>query len=397
MKREVQHYQLTYDQLLRDLHKAYYDARRHKRNKHYQKVYESRLELNLKELCDELWNREYKPRPSSCFIISDPKKREVFAAEFRDRIVHHLYYNYTYQMLERTFIADSYSCIKGRGTHFGIKRLEKHILQESQNYTEECYVLKMDISGYFMNINREKLLEICMRRLRKMMTHRVSKHDVVTWQEVTDMDFVFYLTREIILLDPTVDCRIVGDKSDWDTLPYNKSLFHSAKGCGLPIGNLTSQLFSNVYLGELDDYMKRILHCRHYGRYVDDFYVVSADKDWLHSIVNEAKSFLEDVLGLTLHKGKLMICNVRQGIEFLGAYLKPYRRYVSNKTLSRMVKKIGTAVSISFEQCQSFHGVLCHYTHYGTELIENLLRMKHPYVIREACLKHGRKTSRDFH
>lgn len=170
------------------------------------KKFEFRLEHNLAELCHELWTRTYKPRPSTCFIICDPKKREVFAAEFRDRIVHHLYYNYTHEMLERTFIQDSYSCIKGRGTHYGIRRLEHHIRQESQNYQEDCYVMKMDIRGYFMHINRERLLEICMKRLQKMASHIVGKEQKKTWRELVDMDFVYYLTREIVLLNPVVDC-----------------------------------------------------------------------------------------------------------------------------------------------------------------------------------------------
>lgn len=107
---------LTREQLLCDLRQAYHDARRHKRNRQYQRVFEARSDENLSALCDELYTRSYRASPSTCFLVKDPKLREVFAAQFRDRIVHHLYYNYTHQMLERTFIADSYSCIKGRGT-----------------------------------------------------------------------------------------------------------------------------------------------------------------------------------------------------------------------------------------------------------------------------------------
>lgn len=139
---------MTRDELLNDLRQAYLDARRRKRNKPYQQRFEANLESNLESLCDALWNRTYKPLPSDCFIVTDPKRREVFAAHFRDRIVHHLYFNYTHELFERTFIQDSYSCIKGRGTHFGIHRLRQHILQESRNYTRNCYVLKMDIRGY---------------------------------------------------------------------------------------------------------------------------------------------------------------------------------------------------------------------------------------------------------
>lgn len=358
-------YTLSYEQLLADLHQAYLDARRRKRNKSYQQRFERRLEQNLTELCDELWQRRYKPRPSTCFIITDPKKREVFAADFRDRIVHHLYFNYVHEMLERTFIQDSYSCIKGRGTHYGIDRLERHIRRESQNYQQPCWVLKLDIRGYFMHIDRQRLLDITLRQLRKVASHRISRHCPQTWCERVDMDFVFYLTREIILLDPTLGCHMQGDASDWSDLPHNKSLFYSRTGCGLPIGNLTSQLFSNVYLNEFDQYMKRILGCRHYGRYVDDAFVVSCDRRWLRSIIPQVRWFLQSCLGLVLHEGKLMVCCVRQGVEFLGAYLKPWRRYVSNCCLHRMRRKFS---SLSYDDSQrrrqrlaSFGGVLCHY------------------------------------
>ncbi len=105
--------------------------------------FEADWENNLEVLCDEPYTRTYFPKPSTCFIITDPKKREVFAADFRDRIVHHLYYNYTHTLYERTFIADSYSCIKGRGTHYGIERLQKHIRKESQGYTVPCYAMSI--------------------------------------------------------------------------------------------------------------------------------------------------------------------------------------------------------------------------------------------------------------
>ena len=369
---------LDREQLYSDLMQAYLDARRHKRNRKYQQEYESDLEHNLAELCDELYNRTYNPLTSDCFIITDPKKREVFAASFRDRIVHHLYYNYVHQMFERTFIHDSYSCIKKKGTHFGIHRLEQHIRSESQNYTEQCYVLKMDIRGYFMHIDRTRLLGLCLDTLAKMQWHKVSRYRTEVWRDLVDIEFVSYLTREIVMLDCTKDCHIKGASKDWEDLPASKSLFHSPDGCGLPIGNLTSQLFSNVYLNVIDQYMKRILKCRHYGRYVDDFYVISADKDWLHSLIPKVRLFLIDRLGLELHEGKKRIDRVRQGVEFLGAFLKPWRNYVSQTTFNRMKVKIrklmiesgmcitnGMAFAIKLRaSLNSFCGVLGHYRSY---------------------------------
>lgn len=173
-----------------------------------------------------------------------------------------------------------------------------------------------------------------------MGSHRVSRPDGKRWCEVVDMDFVEYLTHVIVEQDPTIGCRRRGTALDWYGLPREKSLFYSSPGCGMPIGNLTSQLFSNVYLNELDQYAKRHLHCRHYGRYVDDFYVVSANRDWLRSLQRPLTDFLESHLNLTVNSGKTVIVDVRQGVEFLGAFLKPHRRYVSNRTLHRMRQKI---------------------------------------------------------
>ena len=189
------------------------------------------------------------------------------------------------------------------------------------------------------------------------------------WRDVVDMEFVEWLSRVIIMQDPTQGCRRQGSLLAWQGLEPGKSLFHSPAGCGLPIGNLTSQLFSNVYLNELDQYTKRVLHSRHYGRYVDDFYVVSADRDWLLSLCNPIAAFLRSHLGLEVNTDKTRICDVRQGVEFLGAFLKPRRRYVSNGTLSRMTAKVQAMDgSMPPEQLRSrlnsMLGLLAHYRCY---------------------------------
>ena len=126
-------YAMTKKALLLDLYAAFACAERHKATKAYVLHFRRNLDKNLRKLCEDLWRRRYKPGPSSCFIVERPKKREVFAAQFRDRVVHHLYYNYTHNLFERTFIQDTYSCIPSRGTHYGVKRLEMHIRQESRN------------------------------------------------------------------------------------------------------------------------------------------------------------------------------------------------------------------------------------------------------------------------
>ena len=369
-------YRLTREQLLFDLYVAFYDAARHKHKMSYVVKFERDLAENLNELCDDLLNRRYKALPSKCFIIDYPKKREVFAAMFRDRIVHHLYFNYTHQIFERTFIADSYSCIKGRGTHYGIDRMRQHIRHASLNWNEPCYAMNLDIRGYFMHIDRDRLLKIATDSLRKMSMHKVGMADDVPipsgvlltpatrWADIRDMNFVLWLTEQIIMLDPMENCIIVGDDSDWDDIDHAKCMRFAKPGLALPIGNLTSQLFSNVYLNPFDQFVKRDVRCEHYGRYVDDSCEVDADKEWLLEQVPIQREFLSDELGLQLHMGKLHIREIHKGVEFLGAFVKPYRDYVSNKTLERMIKKMQemNLRDVNHVKCSvnSYLGVLSH-------------------------------------
>lgn len=326
---------LTKDQLLFDLYVAYYEAKKHKNNKPYVIEFSNSLNLKISQLRDDLWNRTYVPEPSSCFIIDHPKKREVYAASFRDRIVHHLYYEYTHRFFENTFINDTYSCIKGRGTNYGIDRLKHHILSESENYTKECHVLKIDIKGYFMNIDRNVLLDIALKTIEKYKAKE-------EYNKELDFEFIEYLTREIILLDCTKNCVVISPKESYIGLPNSKRLSESPPHCGLPIGNLTSQLFSNVYLNVFDQYVKRTLKFKHYGRYVDDAYIVCCDKQRLLDSIPLIELFLNDTLHLEIQKGKLLLCNAKYGVEFLGAFIKPFRTYVSNQCLRRIKKTICT-------------------------------------------------------
>jgi len=390
----------TSHRLLEDLYRAYLAARRHKRNKGYQIRFEMRQERELVKLRDELLERRYEPRPSSCFIIHDPKMREVFAADFRDRIVHHLFYNYTHEIFERTFIADSYSCIEGRGTHFGIERLKHHIRSCSQNWSRPCYVLKLDVKGYFMHIDRNVLLERCRailaRRVKNLHSGAARRRTYVgeaSSPPRTDMgrhvpvsntselqgddvfggasyDFVDYLLEKICLLNPLADCRVVGDTAEWRKLPTDKSLFAAKEGCGLPIGNLSSQLFSNVYLGMLDDFVKRELKVKHYGRYVDDMFIVGESKEYVKSLIEPIRAFLRERLHLELSENKTRVCDARYGVEFLGAFIKPFRTYVSSRSLRRIRGHLHSITPrMNRDRAQavvnSSLGVLSHYDSYN--------------------------------
>ncbi|HMS91570.1 MAG TPA: RNA-directed DNA polymerase [Candidatus Absconditabacterales bacterium] len=351
---------LDTDKLLYDLFQAYYDTRQHKRNTKSAVDFEMNYESKIIELWNDLVNGTYTIRPSICFIIKDPIQREVFAADFRDRIIHHLIYNYIYELFDRHFIYDSYSCRLEKGTHFGIKRIEHFLRSCTQNYTCDAYILKLDIKGFFMHIDKHILFE-------KIETFLQSKKNKLT----VDYDFLFCLIHQVIFHDSTHDCIIKGSKSDRDGLPDDKSLFHSSKDTGLAIGNLTSQLFANIYLDSLDKYIKYELGFSYYGRYVDDFVIIDTDKQKLLSAVSKIKDYLTDKLHLTLHPKKIYFQYYFKGVQFLGAYIKSYRTYIRKRTIGNFYKKIQEVnKSEIFDKeltqsiVNSYLGILAHYKTY---------------------------------
>ena len=316
------------DQLLRDLFIAYYDARRGKRGSIHALAFEMQYEKNLFVLYGDLKNGAYKVGKSVAFIVSDPVQREIIASPFRDRIVHHLIYNYINPLFERVFIADSYSCRIGKGTSCGIRRVSHFIRSCSENYSTDCFILKLDISGYFMSI--------CQHILYEKIEKEILKNKNLC---LFDMDLVFELLRKIIFHDYTKNCIIKGDWRDWDGLPKNKSLFQNPPGYGLPIGNLTSQLFSNIYLNDFDHFIKRDLRCRHYGRYVDDFVLLHADKQYLQTLITLIREYLS-TLDLRLHPRKIYLQPYEHGVAFLGTIIKPHRIYIRKKTKNNFYKYI---------------------------------------------------------
>ena len=345
----------TPEQLLLDLFRAYKDARRHKRSKKDQLRFERYYERNLIRLRDAIFSRHYKPGPCKCFIIHDPKMREILAAMFRDRVVHHLLYNYIYRFMEAQFIRDSYSCIKGRGTHDGIFRLEEMIREVSSNFSRPCYVLKLDVEGYFMHINRGKLLALC-------------KEMLLPYRDKIDYPLVEYLLDSVVCNNPLKGCIRVSPPWEWNGLPAKKSLFQSPPGKGMPIGNLTSQLFSNVYMNRFDHFM-HTLSGGLYGRYVDDAFVVSGSKAFLRRIIPQASCLLKEQLGLDLNMDKVAVFSAYRGVEFHGAYLKPFRRYVSSPCLRRMNHRVwrlsgSTPLDVS-NSVNSYLGITSHFSAYN--------------------------------
>jgi len=316
-------------QLLYDLFQAYFDARKNKRNTINALAFEIDYERKLFKLYEEIKNGKYEIGPSICFIIFKPVQREVFAADFRDRIVHHLIYNYVSPLFERLFIYDSYSCRKEKGTSCGIKRLDHFIRSCSQNYSRDCHILKIDIKGYFMSMDRSILyrkIENTLQRFKNGVNF--------------DIDFVLRLIREVVFHDPTQNCVIRGRKDNWQGLPKTKSLFFAGENRGLPIGNLTSQLFGNVYLNDFDHFVKHRLGIRYYGRYVDDIIIAHEDKEYVKSIIPVLREHLRSQLSLELHPDKVYLQYFSRGVNFLGTVIKPYRIYIQNRVKGNFYRKI---------------------------------------------------------
>ena len=326
-------------QLLVDLFDAYYEARRHKRRSVSAAQFEVDFEKKLFCLYEEIIDRSYTISPSTCFVVQRPVQREVFAADFRDRIVHHLLYGYLNPLCERIFIYDSYRCRKGKGAALGKKRLDHFIRSCSQNYTNECYILKVDILGYFMNMNRDILYEKIMYILKRYYERG----------DAFGVEVVQWLLQLIVFNDPVADCIMKGGVQDWHGLPKTKSLFHAKDNTGFPIGNLTSQLFANVYLHDFDCYMKYKLGCRYYGRYVDDIVIVHQDRDFLKRVVLDIRSYLSRELGLLVHPHKIYLQPYSHGVCFLGEVFKPGRRYVGLRTrrsIYRYIYRWNTVINV---------------------------------------------------
>lgn len=162
-----------------------------------------------------------------------------------------------------------------------------------------------------------------------------------------DKELVLWLTRKVLFNDPTKNCVVKGRKENWVGLPKSKSLFFSEKDRGLPIGNLTSQLFANIYLNDFDHFIKNILGCKYYGRYVDDLLFVHEDKDFLKLFFPVLDEYLSNNLFLHLHRKKFYLQHYSKGVMFLGRIILPYRVYIKNRTKGNAYKKLEEWIKIS--------------------------------------------------
>jgi retron-type reverse transcriptase len=287
-----------------DILAAYFSCRERKRTTHSALQFELGFELYLQQLLDEINNKTYRIGRSRVFTVTWPKPREIWAALFRDRIVHHLVCNDVAPYFEARFIPDSFACIKGRGTLAAANRAGHFFRSATDNWHHQAYSLQIDIRNFFVSINR-----------------------VILWQKLSRVigedSLTSYLWKLIIFNDPTRN-PIIKRGTNFDIIPKHKSLWHAPPMCGLPIGNLTSQFLANLYLDDFDHFVKHGLKCHYYARYVDDAVLLSQSRTQLEDWQVAIDNFLRRDVKLQLHPDKVFIRPALDGITFVGHTIRPY-------------------------------------------------------------------------
>ena len=308
---------------LENLYRAYWACRKRKRGTANALRFEADLEANLLELHGCLSDGTYRPRPAIAFLVQKPKRREIFAADFRDRVVHHLLVAHLEPVWERRFIHDSYACRRGKGTHKGVDRCQQFMRQASANGTRPAFYLQLDVEGFFVAIDRARLY---VRLINK------EPDPVVRW-----------LMAVVVFNEPTEHCRLRGHPlTDFLALPAHKTLFRCPPGCGLPIGNLTSQFFANVYLDALDQFVKHRLGARWYLRYCDDLVLMSQGADQLRDWERQIEAFLHDRLALRLNERR-KLRPLGDGIDFLGYVIRTDYRLVRRRVVGNLTQRLAEA------------------------------------------------------
>ena len=305
---------------------GYFDCRKNKRSSSSALEFEVNYEHNLLELCEQINNRTYTPSSSIAFVVMKPRPREIFAANFRDRILHHVEDLAMRPLLEKEFIATTCNNRIGKGTEGCVQYLDAAIKECSQNYTKDCWICKMDLKGFFMSISKSLLIKDIIAFLKEKY-HEANKASII------------WLLEKLLSDNPETHCTIKSPLSYWERLDKNKSLFHILEDLGLPIGNLISQLLANFYLNDFDHYVNITLAFKHFGRYVDDFYIVHQSKKKILEAIPLIRKKLAEI-GCQLHPDKFYLQHYSKGVEMVGATIKPNRIYVNNRIVNNAFQKV---------------------------------------------------------
>jgi hypothetical protein len=287
-----------------NIYRAYKDCIKNKKSTINALNFQTNLLENLWNLEYELKNRTYKIGKSICFLTHSPKLREVFASNFKDRIVHHLLINEIESYYEKKFIYDVYNNRKNKGIHSAIKRAKSFMNSIGFN----GYYLQLDIKGFFYSLDKNILFKQIYQDIQK--------------SNINNKDKILWLCNKIIYHNPTKNFVFKGNIKDLQKLPPHKSLFKIPNHKGLPIGNLTSQFFANIYMNRFDHFVKRNLKIKHYIRYVDDFVLFHNSKKILLTIKQKIADFLFEKLQLRL-RDDFKIKSFNEGLDFLGYIIRP--------------------------------------------------------------------------
>ena len=309
------------------------DCCRHKKSSDNCIRYRLHYEEDLFRLAAEVESGVYKPSTSVCFCVTRPKLREVFAANFRDRIVHHWLMLKLNPLFEQRFVEQgnvSFNCRKEYGTMKAVEALRDDIRLVSKDYTDDdCWVGRFDFIGFFMSCDKEILLE----QLHWFIYEKYKEADV---------DMVWRTLEVVVRHNPAKDCVKHGRLELFDQLPPHKTLFKTPDGKGMPIGNLTSQILLNFYMSFFDEKMTRFCEARggRYERFVDDFTVVMKTAKDVVAAGRYADELSSSMLKISLHKDKVYIQHYSKGIKFVGYVIKYDRIYLSNRTFGHFDDKI---------------------------------------------------------
>lgn len=299
----------------KNIYNCYKECKKNKSNKINTLQFEANLLDNLWKLYDELNSKQYKIGKSICFLANSPKLREVFAADFKDRIVHHILVKKLEPFYEKKFIFDVYNNRKNKGIHTAVKRAQSYM----HRYNNDGYYLQLDIKGFFYNLDKNILF--------KQLFSDISNSNI------EDKKNILYIANKIIYHDPTRNYIFKGNKKNLYCLPSHKTLFKIVKHKGLPIGNLTSQFFANVYMNKFDNFIKRELKVRSYIRYVDDFVLFDKSKKKLIELKQKIEYYLKQNLDLTLREDS-KIKRFNEGLDFLGYIIRPNYILVRNRVVN---------------------------------------------------------------
>jgi RNA-directed DNA polymerase len=358
----VEHAEFSFE----DLVAAYFDCRRTKRNSRTALAFEQDLERNLIRLYDELVAGDYRPGPSICFVVTRPKPREVWAAAFRDRVVHHLLCNRISPRFYASFIADTCACIPGRGTLYAAQRLESKIRSVTRNWSRPAWYLKCDLANFFVSIDKRVLQEQLAARIFEPW-----------WR---------WLAELILFHDPRPDVVLQSTPALLARVPAHKRLRNQPPHLGLPIGNLSSQFFANVYLDALDQHVKHRIRARHYVRYVDDFVLLHESPQWLNAALADIEAFLPRELNARLNPGKTILQPIGRGIDFVGHVIKPWRRSIRRRTFHEAISRLSGIAGADVQQsANSYFGLLRQATksHVDRAHLANVVRRRGRSVNRQ--------------